>query len=160
MINFKEELDALEAKGLRRRIRFASSACDRHITIEGKKVLNLCSNNYLGLANNPRLKKAAISAIKKFGAGSGASRLVSGSNILHKRLEEKLADFKRQETCLVYSSGYSANLGIISCLADRNSVVFCDRLNHASIIDGIILSRAELARYPHKDMNVLEELLK
>lgn len=160
MINFKEELAALEAKGLRRRIRFASSPCDRHITIEGKKVLNFCSNNYLGLANDKRLKAAAISAINKFGVGSGASRLVSGSNILHKRLEEKLADFKRQEACLVYPSGYSANLGIISSLADRNSIVFCDRLNHASIIDGIILSRAELARYPHKDINALEELLK
>ncbi|OGX48801.1 MAG: 8-amino-7-oxononanoate synthase [Omnitrophica WOR_2 bacterium RIFOXYA2_FULL_45_12] len=141
-------------------MRFVSSACDRYITIEGKKVLNFCSNNYLGLANDKRLKAAAISTINKFGVGTGASRLVSGSNILHKRLEEKLADFKRQEACLVYPSGYSANLGIISALADRNSIVFCDRLNHASIIDGIILSRAQLARYPHKDINALEELLK
>ena len=160
MINFKEELAALEARGLRRKMRFVSSACDRYITIEGKKVLNFCSNNYLGLANDKRLKAAAISTINKFGVGTGASRLVSGSNILHKRLEEKLADFKRQEACLVYPSGYSANLGIISALADRNSIVFCDRLNHASIIDGIILSRAQLARYPHKDINALEELLK
>lgn len=127
--------------------------------MDGKRLLNLCSNNYLGLANDKRLKAAAISAINKFGVGTGASRLVSGSNILHKRLEEKLADFKRQEACLVYSSGYSANLGIISSLADRNSVVFCDRLNHASIIDGIILSRAQLARYPHRDVEALERLL-
>ncbi len=140
-------------------MRFVSSACARHIIIDGKKVLNLCSNNYLGLANDKRLKTAAISAIKKFGVGSGASRLVSGSNILHKRLEEKLADFKKQEACLVYPSGYSANLGIISSLADRNSIVFCDRLNHASIIDGIVLSRAQLVRYPHKDIKELERLL-
>lgn len=159
MFDFSQELSTLEAQGLRRGMRFVSSACARHIIIDGKKVLNLCSNNYLGLANDKRLKTAAISAIKKFGVGSGASRLVSGSNILHKRLEEKLADFKKQEACLVYPSGYSANLGIISSLADRNSIVFCDRLNHASIIDGIVLSRAQLVRYPHKDIKELERLL-
>ncbi|MEK6567430.1 MAG: 8-amino-7-oxononanoate synthase [Candidatus Omnitrophota bacterium] len=158
--NFSEELNELRLKGLERKMRFVSSSCGRQIIINGKKVLNFCSNNYLGLADDSHLKKAAISAINKFGIGSGASRLVSGSNILHKRLEEKLADFKKQEACLVYPSGYSANLGIIPTLADRNSVVFCDRLNHASIIDGIILSRAELARYPHKDTHSLEELLK
>ena len=159
MINFKEELAALEAQGLRRGMRFVSSACDRYIKIEGKKVLNLCSNNYLGLADDKRLKAAAIAAVKKFGVGAGASRLVSGSTVLHKKLEEKLADFKNQEACLVYPSGYSANLGIISALADRESIVFSDRLNHASIIDGIILSRAELVRYPHRDVEALEKLL-
>ena len=159
MINFKEELAVLEARGLSRRMRFVSSAGDRYITIEGKKVLNFCSNNYLGLANDKRLKAVAISAINKFGVGAGASRLVSGSAVLHKKLEEKLADFKRQEACLVYPSGYSANLGIIFALADRNSIVFCDRLNHASIIDGIILSRAELVRYPHRDVETLEKIL-
>ena len=159
MINFKEELSALEAQGLRRGMRFVSSACDRYIKIEGKKVLNLCSNNYLGLADDKRLKAAAIAAVKKFGVGAGASRLVSGSTALHEKLEEKLADFKNQEACLVYPSGYSANLGIISALADRESIVFSDRLNHASIIDGIILSRAELVRYPHRDVEALEKLL-
>lgn len=150
----------LRAKGLERKLCCISSGCDRYITIDNRKLLNLCSNNYLGLANDSRIKNAAVKAIQEFGAGAGASRLVTGSNILHKRLEEKLADFKRQEACLVYSSGYSANLGIIPALADRNSIVFSDRLNHASIIDGIILSRAEMARYPHKDMKALEELLK
>ncbi|MEK6563509.1 MAG: 8-amino-7-oxononanoate synthase [Candidatus Omnitrophota bacterium] len=140
-------------------MRFASSACGRQIIIDGKKLLNFCSNNYLGLANDSRLKKAAIAAINRFGTGSGASRLVSGSNISHKRLEEKLADFKKQEACLVYPSGYSANLGIISALAGRGDIVFSDRLNHASIIDGIILSRAQLVRYPHKDIKELERLL-
>src|SRR3989339_350415 len=159
MLDFSQELSALEAQGLRRGMRFVSSACDRYIKIEGKKVLNLCSNNYLGLADDKRLKAAAIAAVKKFGVGTGASRLVSGSNILHKKLEEKLADFKNQEACLVYPSGYSANLGIISALADRESIVFSDRLNHASIIDGIILSRAELVRYPHRDVEALERLL-
>src|SRR3990167_11263403 len=160
MLKFQDELTALRLTGLERKCRFISTACDAHIKIKGKKLLNLCSNNYLGLANDIRIKNSAIKAIREFGAGAGASRLVTGSNILHKRLEEKLADFKKQEACLVYSSGYSANLGIISALADRNSIVFSDRLNHASIIDGIILSRAQLARYPHKDINALEELLK
>src|SRR3989338_5215458 len=159
MLNFRDELDMLRARGLERKLCCISSACDRYIRIDNRKLLNLCSNNYLGLANDSRIKNAAVKAIQKFGAGAGASRLVTGSNILHKRLEEKLADFKRQEACLVYSSGYSANLGIISALADRNSIVFSDRLNHASIIDGIILSRAELARYPHKDVAALEKLL-
>src|SRR3989338_5187146 len=160
MLDFRDELDMLRARGLERKLCCISSACDRYIRIDNRKLLNLCSNNYLGLANDSRIKNAAVKAIREFGVGTGASRLVSGSNILHKRLEEKLADFKRQEACLVYPSGYSANLGIISALADRNSIVFCDRLNHASIIDGIILSRAQLARYPHKDINALEELLK
>ena len=159
MFDFNQELSALEAQGLRRRMRFASSACGRYITIEGKKVLNLCSNNYLGLADDKRMKARAIAAVKKFGVGAGASRLISGSTALHKKLEERLARFKNQEACLVYPSGYSANLGIIFSLADRNSIVFCDRLNHASIIDGIILSRAELVRYPHRDVEALEKLL-
>lgn len=159
MLNFRDELNVLKAKDLRRTMRIFTSASGAYIKIGKKRFLNLCSNNYLGLANDSRIKNAAVKAIQEFGVGAGASRLVIGSNILHKRLEEKLADFKRQETCLVYSSGYSANLGIISVLADRNSFVFCDRLNHASIIDGIILSRAECVRYPHKDIAVLEKLL-
>ena len=140
-------------------MRFVSSAANRYITIDKRKLLNLCSNNYLGLANDTRLEDAAITAIKKFGVGAGASRLVSGSTILHKKLEEKLAQFKQQEAALVYASGYSANLGIISSLVGRNDIVFSDRLNHASIIDGIILSRAQLVRYPHRDMEALERLL-
>src|SRR3990167_4354823 len=159
MVNFKEEIAALRAKGLERRMRFVASASDRYIILDGKKVLNFCSNNYLGLANDRRLEKAAISAIKKFGIGSGASRLVSGSTVLHRALEEKLARFKKQEAALVYTSGYSANLGIISSIVGRGDIVFSDRLNHASIIDGIILSRAELVRYPHKDMEALEKRL-
>ena len=160
MVRFSEEMRALKAKGLKRTMRFVSSAANSYITIDKRKLLNLCSNNYLGLANDQRLKDAAGAAIKKFGLGSGASRLVLGSTILHRKLEEKIAQFKKQEASLVYTSGYSANLGIISSLVGRNDVVFSDRLNHASIIDGIILSRAELVRYPHKDMGVLEGLLR
>lgn len=159
MINFKNELDSIRAKGLERKMLTFSSACGPYIKFGKKKLLNLCANNYLGLADDNRLKEAAIGAIKEFGVGAGASRLVSGSTVLHKKLEEKLADFKKQEACLVYPSGYSANLGIIPALVGRNDIVFSDRFNHASIIDGIILSRAELARYPHKDVNALEEML-
>lgn len=160
MLKFKQELNLLRAKGLERKMRFISSPCDSHIKIGGRKLLNLCSNNYLGLACDRRLGEAAISAIREFGVGQGASRLVAGSAILHKSLEEKLAKFKEQDGCLVYASGYSANLGIISSLVNRSSVVFSDRLNHGSILDGIILSRAKLIRYPHKDINALESLLK
>lgn len=160
MRNFREELDALKAEGLGRAMPIFTCASGAYMKIGKKKLLNLCSNNYLGLADDSRIKNAAIKAIREFGVGSGASRLVSGSTILHQRLERELARFKKQEACLVYACGYSANLGIISSLVNRSDIVFSDRLNHASIIDGIILSRAELARYPHKDLNVLEGLLK
>ena len=159
MRNFRDQLDALEAEGLRRTMPIFTCASGAYIKIGKKKLLNLCSNNYLGLANDSRIKKAAIKAIREFGVGQGASRLVSGNTILHERLEKELARFKKQEACLVYACGYSANLGIISSLVNRSDIVFCDRLNHASIIDGIILSRAQLVRYPHKDVAALEKLL-
>lgn len=111
------------------------------------------------MANEPRLKEAAIEAIRSYGLGSGASRLVCGNMILHKKLEEKIAEFKQQESCLVFNSGYSANLGIISSIMDKEGMIFSDRLNHASIIDGIILSRANFKRYAHKNTSNLEELL-
>lgn len=156
---FQDELTALRLKGVLRECRFISSGCSSYIKINGRKFLNLCSNNYLGLADDKRLRYAAIQAINKFGVGTGASRLVLGSNILHKQLEKALADFKKQEAALVYASGYSVNLGIIPALVSRGDIVFSDRLNHASIIDGIILSRAEMARYPHCDVAALERLL-
>lgn len=159
MPRFQKELTALRSKGGLRECKFISSGCSAYIKIDGRKLLNLCSNNYLGLADDKRLRYAAIQAVSKFGVGTGASRLVLGGNTLHKRLEKVLANFKGQEAALIYSSGYSANLGIIPALVGRGDVAFSDRLNHASIIDGIILSRAELARYPHKDTQALEELL-
>lgn len=159
MLRFQKELTALRSKGGLRECKFISSGCSAHIKINGRKLLNLCSNNYLGLADDKRLKDAAIQAVRKFGAGAGASRLVLGGNTLHRQLEKALANFKEQEAALVYASGYSANLGIISALVGRGDAVFSDRLNHASIIDGIILSRAELVRYPHCDAAALEKLL-
>jgi glycine C-acetyltransferase/8-amino-7-oxononanoate synthase len=119
-------------------------------------VLLLCSNNYLGLADHPRVRKGAMEAAERFGAGAGASRLVSGSMSLHRRLEQRLAEFKRTESALLFGSGYLANSGVVGALAGRGDVVFSDELNHASIIDGCRLSRAETFVYRHRDLEHLE----
>ncbi len=132
----------------------------KKIVLNGKQVLNFCSNNYLGLADDERIKRAAVTAINEDGFGSGASRLVCGTMSEHVKLEKKLAGFKRTEGALVFSSGYMANTGIISALVGREDVVFSDKLNHASIVDGIILSRAQLKRYAHNDMQALEGAFK
>jgi glycine C-acetyltransferase len=122
-------------------------------------VTMLCSNNYLGLADHPLMKEAAVRAVKKYGTSSGASRLVSGNMELHEELEACIAQFKGTEAALVFNSGYAANTGIIPALAGRGDVIFCDRLNHASIIDGCLLSRAKLVRFPHNDTGSLRKLL-
>ncbi|MCX5716512.1 MAG: 8-amino-7-oxononanoate synthase [Candidatus Omnitrophica bacterium] len=155
-----EELSRIKAQGLYRSLRTVEGHQGPRITIDGKDCVNLCSNNYLGLANNPQLKKAAIDAVQRYGAGAGASRLVCGNFKLYDELECRLAKFKKQEACLVFNSGYSANLGIITALAGRGDIIFADRLNHASIVDAALLSRAEFKRYPHKDMAALEKMLK
>lgn len=157
---FKSELNQLKANGLLRRLRLVDGSQDANIVIDGKKVLNLCSNNYLGLANDKRLKEAAIQAIKKYGVGAGASRLVCGNMRLHQELEERIAGFKETPRSLVFTSGYAANLGAITAVVGHGDAVFADKLNHASLVDAVILSRAEFKRYPHKDMQALEALLK
>jgi len=156
----KKDLQDLESLGIYRTLKTVDSPQGREITLEGKRVLNFCSNDYLGLANDTRIKKAALEAIEEYGLGAGASRLVCGNMGPHERLEADLARFKKTERALLFSSGYMANTGIISALMDHRSVVLSDRLNHASIIDGIILSRAKLMRYPHADMPALREILK
>jgi len=156
----KEELNELESKGLRRFLRFLDGEQKEKVTIDGKEVLNLCSNNYLGLASDERIKSAARKAIDRYGMGSGASRLVVGSMSLHKRLEERIAAFKEKEAALLFNSGYTANLSAIPALCGKGDIIFSDRLNHASIVDGILLSRAEFKRYPHKDMDNLEDMLR
>ncbi len=155
-----EQLDKRRKAGLLRNLRLLEGAQGVRIAIDGKKVINFCSNNYLGLANDSRLKEAAIAAIKKYGLGSGASRLVCGNMVLHQELEERIAEFEGEQKALVFNSGYVANLGIISSVIDSNGIIFSDKLNHASIIDAIILSRANFKRFPHKDTVVLEEMLK
>src|SRR5208283_4884634 len=158
--NLKKDLQELENSGVYRSLKTVDSPQGREITLEGKRVLNFCSNDYLGLANDARIKRAGLEAIEEYGLGSGSSRLVCGNMGPHEKLEAELAQFKDTESSLVYTSGYMANTGIIPALMDRNSVVLSDKLNHASIIDGIILSRAKLLRYPHADMQALQEILK
>jgi glycine C-acetyltransferase len=157
---FQEELYRLEQDGLLRTLRMVEGPQEETIVIDGKKVLNLCSNNYLGLANDRRLKATAEKAIKKYGVGTGASRLVCGNMRLHQELEKEIAEFKGAEACLSFTSGYMANLGAITALVGHGDVVLADRLNHASLVDAAILSRAEFQRYPHKDMQALEGLLR
>lgn len=154
------ELNELEEKGLRRAFRLLEGQQKEKVIVDGKEVLNFCSNNYLGLADDERIKQAAKEALDRYGLGSGASRLVAGNMSLHKRLEEKIAAFKDCEAALLFNSGYTANLGAISALCVKDDIIFSDKLNHASIIDGILLSRAEFRRYPHKDITTLEDMLK
>ncbi|APC39233.1 8-amino-7-oxononanoate synthase [Clostridium estertheticum] len=150
-----DKLIKIKDKGLYRELRYIDTAQSPRVKIEGKDFILLGSNNYLGLCDDFRLKKAAIDAINKYGVGSGGSRLTTGSYDLHKQLEEKIASFKGTEASLVFNTGYMANVGIISALCDGGWVIFSDKLNHASIIDGYRLSGAKLIRYKHCDMNDL-----
>jgi len=140
-------------------MRLVEGAQRGRIILDGREVLLLCSNNYLGLADHPAMKEAAIRATDVYGVGSGAARLVSGNMDLHRQLEERLAVFKGTEAALLFNNGYSANVGIISALVGRGDTIYSDRLNHASIIDGALLSRAKLLRYPHNDIDALRRLL-
>jgi glycine C-acetyltransferase/8-amino-7-oxononanoate synthase len=156
MIEIEARLDELKATGLYRRTRLISGPQGPHVLVDGKPALLLCSNNYLGLADHPRVRKAAAEAAMRWGVGAGASRLVSGTMMIHRRLEERLAAFKRRESALLFGSGYLANAGVISALARPGDVVFSDALNHASIVDGCRLSRAEVFVYDHCDLDHLE----
>lgn len=155
-----DELERLKGEGLYRELKVVEGPQGNRVKINGKEVILLSSNNYLGLASHPELKKAALSAVEKYGCGSGASRLVSGNMELHERLEERIASFKGIESALLFNSGYTANVGVISSICGRGDIIFSDRLNHASIIDGCLLSGAEIKRYPHKDIDALERFLK
>jgi len=156
----KNELSSLEEKGLQRQLRNLEGFQSSHIQIDGRNVLNFCSNNYLGLADDSRLSNAVIDCLKDEGFGSGASRLICGNMRAHRNLEKRLAQYKGTESCLLFTSGYMANVGIISSVFERGDIIFSDRLNHASIIDGIQLSGAKIKRYPHCDMDALEKMLK
>ncbi len=156
---FEKELSDIKNKGLYRRLRLVESEQASKVVIEGKEVILLSSNNYLGLANHPKIKEAAKKAVDKYGAGSGAARLISGNCILYKELEEKIAAFKKTEAALVFGSGYLANIGILSTVAGEGDLILSDELNHASIIDGCRLSRAEKIIYRHKDTKHIEEIL-
>jgi glycine C-acetyltransferase len=157
--SFAEELHHLREQGLYRRMRSIKGSQQSKVVMDGREKLLLCSNNYLGLADHPDLKTASIRAIERFGVGSGASRLVSGTMELHEALETRIAAFKGTARALVFNSGYAANTGVLPALVGKGDVVFCDRLNHASIVDGCLLSRARMVRYPHNDMTALRRLL-
>jgi glycine C-acetyltransferase len=153
------KLAEVEHSGLYRRLRCVAGAQDGTVVLDGREVLLLSSNNYLGLANHPALKHAAQDAIEHYGCGAGASRLISGNMALHQELEYRLAVFKKTEAALVFPSGYHANIGIISALMGPGDTILSDALNHASIIDGCRLSRASVHVFRHCDMTHLAQLL-
>jgi len=155
-----EELQSLREKDQYRQIRWVEEGPSPWVRMNGERVLLLCSNNYLGLANDPRLKEEALRAIAKWGCGSGGSRSISGSLAIHRLLEEKLAQFHRCEAALLFNSGYSANLSLLTSLMGEGDAIFSDALNHASIVDGCRLSKASVKIYRHLDMKHLESLLR
>lgn len=155
-----QEISDLKEKGLFNVIRTIESAKDAWIVVNGKKVFDMCSNNYLGMANHPEIKKKVKEAIDKFGIGPAAVRSIAGTMSLHLELEEKLAKFKCVESCISFQSGFLANLGTIPAIVSEGDAIFSDELNHASIIDGSRLTKASRHIYKHKDVNSLEEEIK
>ena len=145
----EREIEGLHESGLFNEIRTIESPMDAWVTIDGRKLLNFCANNYLGLANHPRLRMAAHRAIEEFGVGPGAVRTIAGTMSIHLELEHALAEFKRADVCITFQSGFSANLATIPALVGKGDIIFSDELNHASIIDGCRLSRAQVVRYRH-----------
>jgi len=155
-----KELAGLKEQGLYNNIRTLSSPQGAWLTVDGKNVLNFCSNNYLGLANHPKIVEAAREATKKYGVGPGAVRTIAGTMDLHVQLEQRLAKFKGAEDVITFQSGFTANLGTIPALVGKEDVIFSDRLNHASIIDGCRLSGAKIIAYEHNDAGALEDAIK
>ena len=156
----RQEIESLKNEGRYIPIRTVESSQGAYVKIAGKTVLNMCSNNYLGLANNPEVRKAAIDAISEYGVGAGAVRSIAGTMEIHIKLEEKLAEFKHMEASLVYQGGLLANLGTIPVLVGKEDVIFSEELNHASIIDGMRLSSAKKYVYKHMSTEDLEKNLK
>jgi glycine C-acetyltransferase/8-amino-7-oxononanoate synthase len=154
-----EELKGLKESGLFRDLKTVEGLQGPYLTIDGKRYLSFCSNNYLGLADHPEVRRAAMEAIEEYGWGAGASRLVSGNTALHERLEEEIARFKHTEDAIVFPTGYMANIGAICSLVSQGDIVIGDILNHASIVDGCRQSGATFRFYPHCDMNKLEHIL-
>ncbi|MBE2221747.1 MAG: glycine C-acetyltransferase [Anaerolineae bacterium] len=152
-----EEIAALREAGLFNTIRTIESPMGAWVKIDGRNLLNFCANNYLGLANDPRLRKAAQTAIDTYGIGPGAVRSIAGTMSLHIELERRLAEFKRAEACITFQSGFTANLATIPALVGKDDIIFSDELNHASIIDGCRLSRAQVVRYAHNNVDDLRK---
>jgi glycine C-acetyltransferase len=154
------DIEQLKEQGLHRSLRIIGSANKAVFTVDGKDVINLSSNNYLGLTTHPKLIAAAVKATEWYGVGTGAVRTIAGTMNLHEELERRLADFKHTEASLTFQSGFTANTGVLQSLLKEDDVIISDQLNHASIIDGIRLSRAQRKIFPHKDMDGLESVLK
>ncbi len=155
----KDKIQELKNTGVYRKLPVNYGPCDALISLNGKEVINLSSNNYLGLANHERVKNAAIEAVKKYGAGAGAVRTIVGNMDLHEELEVLLAKFKREEAVMVFQSGFNCNAGTIQAITDKGDLIISDELNHASIIDGVRLSKADKAVFKHSDMKDLERVL-
>src|ERR1700692_2398582 len=154
-----EQLEAWRQAGTYQRLRVLESPCEPISLVDGREVINLASNNYLGLADHPKLVEAAVAATKKYGAGSGAVRTISGTMSIHMELERRIAQFKHTEACVVSQSGFAANAGTVSAILTPEDHIISDELNHASIIDGCRLSRAKLHVFPHKDAAAAEKIL-
>ena len=154
-----EKLNELKDQGVYRKLSVLASASGPRCVINGKEVINLSSNNYLGFANHPRLKEAAKKAIDEWGVGAGAVRTIIGNMSIHEQLEEKIAKFKHVEAVLTFQSGFTANAGCIPAITEKGDVIITDELNHASIIDGCRLSKADVVRYKHSDMEDLERVI-
>lgn len=155
----ESKVDALKQAGIYRELPINDTPIDAIIELNGKKVINLCSNNYLGFANHPRLIEASKKALDQYGVGAGAVRTIVGNMRIHEELEEKIASFKKEEAALVYQSGFLCNLGVIQAITTEKDLIVSDELNHASIIDGVKLSKADRAVYKHSNMADLERIL-
>lgn len=156
----KDKIQELKDQGVYRKLPVLQGASGPEVLLNGKNVINLSSNNYLGFANHPRIKAAAIAAVEKYGAGSGAVRTIIGNMSIHEEMEEVLSKFKREEAAFVYQSGFNCNAGTIQAVTEAGDIIISDELNHASIIDGSRLSRADKGIYKHSDMDSLEAVLK
>lgn len=156
----KDSLEVLKAEGVYRKLPVLEGPNEAEIMLNGQRVINLSSNNYLGFANHPRLKMAAIRAVEKYGVGAGAVRTIIGNMDLHEALDKKLAEFKREEAAMNFQSGFNCNAGAIQAFVNAGDLIVSDALNHASIIDGTRLTKADRAVFKHSDMNDLERVLK
>src|SRR5215216_5206542 len=153
------ELEALKQQGLYRKLRVLDGKPEAHTTYDHKSVVNLSSNNYLGLTTHPKLIEAALNAVAKYGVGSGAVRTISGTMEMHMELERRLAKFKHVESVVVFQSGFAANAGTVAAVLTKDDVIISDELNHASIIDGCRLSKAPIKVFPHKNVDAARQIL-
>src|SRR5690349_584390 len=154
-----DQLEQWRAEGAYQRLRILESESAAESRFDGKEVINLASNNYLGLTTHPRLREAAIAAVRQYGVGSGAVRTISGTMTLHMQLEQRIAAFKNVEACVVFQSGFAANAGTVSAILTPDDHIISDELNHASIIDGCRLSKAKIHVFPHTDVAAAEKIL-